>query len=129
LAASSVFERVVAALFGGGQPSADTEAERQLIADTIEAVVAVVEPRVRLHKRYREKLEGCVRHSIAYLRSIGRERLDPVPLTRAAWSSDPRVNASGVADDVPACLGRSRSACVLQKPANADVQEAMRCSV
>jgi hypothetical protein len=126
LAASSVFERVVAALFGGGQPSADTEEERQLIADTIEAVVAVVEPRVRLHKRYREKLEGCVRHSIAYLRSIGRERLDPVPLTRAAWSSDPRVNAFfGVADDVPACLGRSKELrAFFENPANADVQEA-----
>lgn len=104
----SLFERVAAALFGG-EARTDSDADRQLIADTIELVVEAVEPRVRLNPRYREKLEKAARHSIAYLRSIGREGLEPVLLTRKAWSEDPRVNAFfATANDVPDCLGRSR---------------------
>ena len=85
-----------------------------------------MEPRIRLNPRYREKLEACVRTSIAYLRSIGRERLEPILLARAAWSDDPRLNAFfATADDVPACLGRSRELrAFFENPSNGDVQEA-----
>ena len=126
MAFSSLFERVASALFGGGQQSVDNEADRKLIADTIELVVETVEPRVRLHARYRQKLEGCIRDSIAYLRSIGRERLEPVLLTRASWSNDPRVNAYfAAADDVSMCLGRSRELrAFFENPSNRDVPEA-----
>ena len=124
--AISLLERVAAALFGGREPSADDTAERQLVADTIEAVVDAVEPRVRLHARYRDKLEGCVRKSIAHLRSIGRQQFEPILLTRAAWNDDPRLNAFfATADDVPACLGRSRELrAFFEDPANRDVAEA-----
>ncbi len=123
---ASFFDRVAAALFGGGQPRLDDEADRQLIADTIEAVVETVEPRVRLNARYRDKLEGCVRKTIAHLRAIAREPLEPVLLARAAWSDDPRLNAFFArADDVTACLGRSRELrAFFGNPASADVQEA-----
>jgi hypothetical protein len=126
MALSSLFDRVASALFGGGQQPVDSEADRQLIADTIESVVEAVEPRVRFRDGYQEKLEGCVRNSIAYLRSIAREGIEPVLLTRAAWSDDPRVNAFfATADDVPACLGRSRELrAFFENPANRDVQEA-----
>ncbi|HKQ24862.1 MAG TPA: hypothetical protein VJT81_10515 [Burkholderiales bacterium] len=126
MAQSAFFERVAAALFGGGQSSLDDEADRQLIADTIEAVVDTVEPRVRLNARYRDKLEGCVRKTIAHLRAIAREPLEPVLLARAAWSDDPRLNAFFArADDVPACLGRSRELrAFFDNSANAQVQEA-----
>jgi hypothetical protein len=71
-------------------------------------VAEAVEPKVRMHGRYRQKLEPCVRHAIAHLRAIGREGLEPVLLTREAWASDARVNAFfATADDVRACLGRS----------------------
>jgi len=101
----ALFDRVAASLFGSGQKEA--QGERQLVAEMTEAVVDAVEPRVRLNSRYREKLDKCVRHSIEHLRSIGRAPLEPVLLTRAAWASDPRVNAFfGTADDVAACLGR-----------------------
>ena len=126
MAQSSLFDRVVSTLFGGGQPRLDDEADRQLIADTIEAVVETVEPRVRLNPRYRDKLEGCVRKTIAYLRAIAREPLEPILLTRAAWSDDPRLNAFFArADDVPACLGRSRELrAFFDTPSNGEVQEA-----
>ena len=111
---------------GAGQSPGDGAADRQLTADTIELVVETVEPRVRFHARYREKLEGCVRNSIAYLRSIGRAPMEPVLLARAQWSEDPRLNAFfAAANDVPACLGRSRELrAFFEDPANQDSQEA-----
>jgi hypothetical protein len=113
-------------LFGGGEQSADDAAERQLVADVTELVVEAVAPRVRFRPRYQEKLEGCVRKSIAHLRSIGRERLEPILLVRAAWHDDPRLNAFfATADDVPACLGRSRELrAFFEDPSNHEVQEA-----
>jgi hypothetical protein len=123
---ASFFDRVVASLFGGGQPRLDDEADRQLIDDTIEAVVDMVEPRVRHDTRYRRKLEGCIRKTIAHLRAIAREPLKPVVLARAAWSNDPHLNAFfATADDVPACVGRSRELrAFFEDPTNAQVQEA-----
>src|SRR5262249_20208613 len=54
------------------------------------------------------------------------EGLEPVLLTRAAWSDDARLNAFfATADDVPACLGRSNELrTFLDDPANREVQEA-----
>jgi len=126
MAISSLLERVTAALFGAGARSVDSDADRQLIADIIELVVEAVESRIRLNSRYREKLTGCIRHSIGYLRSIAREGLEPVLLTRAAWSSDPRVNTFfAAADDVPMCLGRSKELrAFFENPSNHEVQEA-----
>ena len=124
--AVSLFERVAAALFGGGGGSTDDPTERQLVADVIELVVEAVEPRCRLNTRYQEKLEWCIRKSIAYLREVGREGLEPILLTRAAWSDDPRLNAFfATADDVPACLGRSNELrAFFEDPSNREVQEA-----
>jgi hypothetical protein len=106
---SSLFERVAAALFGTGDAKVDDAAERQLIDDTIEAIVDTVEPRVRMHSGYRHKLTGGVRRTIAHLRALAREGLEPILLSRQAWSQDPRINAFfATADDVPACIGRSQ---------------------
>jgi len=126
MAQSSLFDRVVSTLFGGGQPRLDNEADRQVIADTIEAVVETVEPRVRLNARYRDKLEGGIRATIAHMRAIAGEGLDPILLARAAWNDDPCLNAVFArADDVPACLGGSRELrAFFDVPANRDVQEA-----
>jgi len=126
MALPSVFDRVVAALFGSTASGPDDESEQQLIEETIEMIVDTVEPRVRLHARYRDKLKGCVRATIAYLRALGRQPLEPILLTRKAWSDDPRVNAFfAKPDDVPTCLGRSRELrAFFEDPANADVEEA-----
>ena len=124
--AASLFERVTAALFGGRDATADDPAERQLVSDVLELVVEAVEPRCRLNARYQEKLEGSMRKTIAYLREVGREGLEPVLLTRAAWSEDPRLNAFfATADDVPACLGRSNELrAFFDDPVNREIQEA-----
>jgi hypothetical protein len=46
---------------------------------------------------------------VAHLRAIARERLEPLLLSRSAWSQEPRINAFfATADDVPACIGRSQ---------------------
>jgi hypothetical protein len=74
MAASSLLERVVAALFGA-TPGGGHDPDRQLVQDIIEMIVETVEPRVRMHARYREKLQGCVRTTIAWLRSRDRNFL------------------------------------------------------
>jgi len=100
----ALFTRLAGALFGGS----DKPADAALIAEMTDAVVDAVEPKVRMHSRYRQKLEPCIRTSIAHLRALGNALAEPVPLTRAAWASDPRVNAFfAMAEDVRACLGRS----------------------
>lgn len=122
----SLFDRVAAALFGGARPDGGDEADRQLVADTIDLVVDAVEPRVKASPGYRDKLEPCIRKTIAHLRAVAREPLEPVALTRAAWSDDPRLNAFfAAADDIPACLGRSRELrAFFDDPAHSGAQEA-----
>src|SRR4051812_27816022 len=124
MATPSLLDRVASALFGGKKTG--TDADRQLIADMIELIVEEVEPRVRFHARYKQKLENCVRASIAHLRSIGSQPLEPILLSRTSWNDDPRVNAFFArADDVSSCLGRSRELrAFFESPANAEVQEA-----
>jgi hypothetical protein len=124
MAATSLFDRVVSALFG--QVDVKDEAEQQLIGDMIEMIVDTVEPRVRLRSGYQDKLKGCVRATIACLRSIGKTPLEPVLLTRANWNEDARANAFFArADDVPAFLGRSKELrAFFDDPANAEVEEA-----
>jgi uncharacterized coiled-coil protein SlyX len=102
----SLFERVVSSLFGSPGPS--NEVDRELIDETIEAFVDIVEPRVRLSSRYRDKLAGPVADTIGYLRELGALLpRDPIVLGRGAWSEDPRVRAFfGAADDVSSCIGR-----------------------
>jgi hypothetical protein len=125
MAQLSLFDRIASALFGG-EPTVEEAAERELIAGMIELVVDAVEPRIRLNGRYRQKLDGCMRGCFAYLRSFAREGLEPILLTRAAWSDDPHVNAFfATANDVPACLGRSRELrAFFEDPANHEVGEA-----
>jgi hypothetical protein len=123
---ASLFERVAAALFGGGSSAPDDPAETQLVTDMVELVVETVEPRVRLNPGYQRKLSGCVSSCIAHLRSIAGGGVEPLLLTRVAWSSDPRVNAFfATADDVPACLARSHELrAFFESPANQGVDEA-----
>jgi hypothetical protein len=104
---SSLFERAVSALFGSS--SKPNDVDQQLIRDTTDAFVETVEPRVRLSSRYREKLADNVARTLSHLRELGaRLPVEPVVLSRGAWSDDPRVRAffAGV-DDVSTCIGRS----------------------
>jgi len=127
MAVSSLLERVASALFGGREASVGDQVEPELLADAIELVVDAVEPRVRYHGGYRHKMESCVCRSIAFLREIARSsHLEPVPLTRAAWGTDPRVNAFfATPDDVPECLGRNQELrAFFEDAANLQIPEA-----
>jgi hypothetical protein len=81
---------------------------------------------VRLHARYRETLQGCVRTTIAWLRSHAEQPPDCILLSREAWSADPRVNTFfATLDELAACLGRSRELrAFFADPVNAGVEEA-----
>ena len=101
---AGLFQRLAGALSSGKKQDADAA----LIGEAVDAIVDAVEPKVRMHSRYRQKLEPAVRKTIAHLRSLAATPLEPIELSRAAWAKDPRVNAFfATADDVPAVLGRS----------------------
>jgi hypothetical protein len=101
---AGLFER----LAGRFSPGSKQDGDAALVTEAVDAIVDAVEPKVRMHSRYRQKLEPAVRKSICHLRSLARAPLEPVLLSRAAWAIDPRVNAFfATAADVPAILGRA----------------------
>ena len=105
MASLSLVDRVVAALFGRGPEPP----EQALVAELTDLVVDTVEPRVRAHRRYRQKLDPCIRTTIAWLREIGRTPLEPLLLSHEQWGQDRCLNAFfGRAEDIPAFLGRSK---------------------
>ena len=105
---ATVFDRVIAALFGGTAGNL-SETDRQLIDDATEMIVDTVEPRVRARSGYRGMLAGGVQRTIEHLRAMAREQFEPLLLSRANWGQDARINAFfATADDVPACVGRSQ---------------------
>jgi len=118
------FERFFAVLFG--QDRVQPDEDQQFVAELTDMIVDTVEPKVRADRRYRQKLEPCVRTTMAYLRQVGRTPLQPLVLARAEWSGDPCLNAFfASADDIPAFLGRSKDLrAFFEDPANADVDEA-----
>lgn len=121
-----MFERLAAVLFGGKQASAAEVADAPLVAELVEAIVEAVEPRIRHRARYQQKLDACVRRTIAHLREMASVPLEPIALTRTAWGADPHVNAFfATAGDVPECLGRSRELrAFFADPVNREVAEA-----
>jgi hypothetical protein len=99
-----LFERLTGALLAGGKQELDAS----LLHEAVDAIVDAVEPKVRMHSRYRQKLEPAVRTTLVHLRSLAQAPLEPVELSRAAWARDARVNAFfATADDVRTVLGRS----------------------
>jgi len=101
---AGLFERLAGALFSG----AKDDGGAALIDEAVDAIVDAVEPKVRMHSRYRQKLAPSVRHTLSHLRSLAGTPLDAIILSRDAWASDPRVNAFfATAGDVRAVLGRS----------------------
>ncbi len=104
----------------------NAEPDRELIAALIEAVVDVVEPKLRADGGYARKLHPTVRATLAYLRSLGPQLDPPLPLTRSGWMDDPRLNAVfATADDVCATMGRSKELRrFFADPANSALNEA-----
>jgi len=104
----SLMDRVTRLLFGASSGTG-RDIDRKLVSDVTDAIVEAVDPRVKLRSGFRDKLAEGVRLTIAHLRALARESLQPLVLSRAAWSQDPHVRAFfASADDIPACIGRSR---------------------
>ncbi|HEX6019995.1 MAG TPA: hypothetical protein VFZ28_18010 [Burkholderiaceae bacterium] len=102
---SSLFERVVSLLFGAPKGG---DVDRSLVDETTEAIVEIVEPKVRLRSGYRDKLADSVQRTITHLGDLGRTLpQQALTLSRQAWADDPYVRAFfAAAADVPICIGR-----------------------
>jgi hypothetical protein len=104
--ASSILDRVAAALFG--KRSDGDALDAALLDDVIELVVDTVEPKIRYQSRYKQRLRPCITTCIHHLQALARDRFEPITLSKAAWSADPRVNAFfATGEDVRTCLGNS----------------------
>lgn len=105
--AGSLFDRALSVLFG--RAPAGASEDEALVAELADMIVDTVEPKVRAHRNYRQKLAPCVRTTIAFLRRLGQEPIDTLLLTRAQWAEDARLRAFFArAEDVPAFLGKSK---------------------
>jgi hypothetical protein len=107
---AEMFSRVAGALFGGGTGDAGDDIDPALLNMAVDAVVEAVEPRIRLVPRYRSRLTPSATSSIRFLRSLVPRIPAPIELSRAAWSSDPYVNAFfATAADVQTLLDRTEA--------------------
>lgn len=108
MALSDVFARIGAALFGGGAVDPAGDVDPALLEQLVDAIVEAVDPRLRLMPRYRDRLAPATIASIRFLRSLAPRLPDPIELSRAAWSTDPHINAFfATGSDVQMLLDRS----------------------
>jgi len=104
---ASALDRFVAALFGGGR--AQKGDDPALLAALAEAVVDVVEPKVKLASGYQRKLGGSIQATIDHLRGLAPLLGEPLVMARSAWMEDARLNAFfATAGDLVSCIGRSK---------------------
>lgn len=106
MAFADLFSGVAARLFGATAPA---DADQAIVAETIEAIVEAVDPRIRAERKYRAKLEPGVRRTLAQMRTIAQQLPTPIALSPASWQGEPLVRAGFARpEDVRALLGRSR---------------------
>jgi len=106
MAFADLFSDIAGRLFG---PAGPPDADKALVADAIEAIVDVVDPRIRSDGGYRRKLEPGLRATIALLRAIGQQLPAPIALSPGSWKDEPLVRCCFARpDDVRELLGRSR---------------------
>src|SRR4030095_11280000 len=105
--AISFLDRVATALFGSARP-AGAAPDDDLLAEIPELVVDTVEPKIRYRSRYKQRLRASMTATVRHLQSLARDRFEPITLSKAAWSTEPHVNAFfATAEDVRMCLGNS----------------------
>jgi hypothetical protein len=106
MAFADLFSGVATRLFGA---AATSDADQAIVAETIEAIVDAVDPRIRSDRHYRKTLEPGVRRTIAHMRAIAQHLPAPIALSPASWQSEPLVRAGFARpQDLRALLGRSR---------------------
>jgi len=108
MAFTNLFSNVASKLFGAA-PAGDTgKVEPELVQMAVESIVDAVDPRLRVVSGYQGKIAPAVTRTIVHMRTLARDLPEPIALSRAAWGTDPLLNAMfATADDVPAVLGRS----------------------
>lgn len=90
-------------LLGQGQTVAD-----DAIGRSIEHAVDLIEPRLRLHGGYAERLRQPAQTLLAHAEHFATTVPGPVEVSRKCFGADPLVHALfGAADDVPRVLGLS----------------------
>jgi hypothetical protein len=106
---SKTFDRLFGRLLGAGTADAAAALDPALLAAVCDEIVATVEPRIKLVRDWRERLEPGVRKAVAVMRGFVREFPPPVELTREGWAADPQMRAFfAAADDVEQLLGLSK---------------------
>ncbi|HTP62203.1 MAG TPA: hypothetical protein VMJ14_08980 [Burkholderiales bacterium] len=123
---ATLFSNVAARLFGAMPTGGAGTAEPELVRVAVEEIVNAVDPRLRTVSRYQSKIAPGAERTIAYLRALGSSLPAPIELSRAAWSTDPLLNAYfATAGDLSALLGRCEELrTFFAAPANAPTMEA-----
>jgi len=108
MAISDLFARLGTALFGGAAADSADDLDAGLVEQAVDAIIEAVDPRLRLMPRYRQKLAPAATRSIHFLRSLAPRLPGPIELSRAAWATDPYINAFfATGADVQMLLDRS----------------------
>jgi hypothetical protein len=104
------FDNLMGRLFGGDPGNGDgVKLDPALVAAVCDEIVATVEPRIKLVRDWRERLEPSIRKAVVVMRGFVREFPPPVELTREGWAADPQMRAFfASADDVEHVLSLSK---------------------
>ncbi|MGH8507285.1 MAG: hypothetical protein ACREVH_00995, partial [Gammaproteobacteria bacterium] len=95
-------------LFGVRTGDTSGKAEEAAIREAIERLVEDADPRIRLVRRYPEKLRPGVEMALHHSRDIVACIPGPVALDTESWRNDPLVNAAFArADDISGVVSRS----------------------
>lgn len=116
------FDHLMGRMFGGDAGGGDApDLDPALVAAVCDEIVATVEPRIRLVRDWRERLEPGIRRAVGVMRRYVREFPPPVELTREGWAADPQMRAFfASADDVEHVLALSKEMrAFFDAPANA----------
>jgi hypothetical protein len=105
-----VFDNLMGRMFGGDAGGGDgVKLDPALVAAVCDEIVATVEPRIKLVRDWRERLEPGIRKAVVVLRGFVQEFPPPVELTREGWAADPQMRAFfASADDVEHVLSLSK---------------------
>ncbi|MCM8626308.1 hypothetical protein [Accumulibacter sp.] len=97
-------------LFSGNDDATGTTVDPAVIAQRIEQVVGIVNPRLKLVAGYRRKLAPAVEQAVLYCREIESQIPPTIEATERGWAENPVLRAVfASAHDIPAVFSRSRA--------------------
>jgi hypothetical protein len=94
-------------LFGRSPADAPGEADEAAIREAVERLVEETDPRIRLIRRYAEKLRPGVKTALRHCRDIVARIPGPLALDAQTWATDPLLNAAFArADEISDVVSR-----------------------